>query len=126
MYLQYGSPFLLFTSWILLSALYTQQIAPSSSIRYLLLTKLPEMPGLPVWWGLAASWASMCKCFFFYLKFDLIFTLCRGNINLPRIFPLLGKSQLQVLSVIVSILLIAGHILMASLVKERVLLKSDR
>ncbi|KIM38864.1 hypothetical protein M413DRAFT_447558 [Hebeloma cylindrosporum] len=48
-----------------------------------------------------------------------------GNINLPRIFPFFGKSQLQVLSVVVSILLLGGHVLMASLVKERVLLKSD-
>ncbi|KAF8994064.1 major facilitator superfamily domain-containing protein [Cyathus striatus] len=46
-----------------------------------------------------------------------------GNINLPAYFPFLGKSQLQVLSVVVSVLLLAGHLVMAFLVKEKVLLK---
>lgn len=49
----------------------------------------------------------------------------RGNINLPKILPFLGRSQLQVLSVVVSFLLLAGHLLMATLVKERVLLKTS-
>jgi len=62
----------------------------------------------------------------FCSRFHSIFTFPRGNIDLPRIFPFLGKSQLQVLSVVVSILLLGGHIVMASLVKEKVLLKSDR
>ncbi|TFK31761.1 major facilitator superfamily domain-containing protein [Crucibulum laeve] len=44
-----------------------------------------------------------------------------GNMNLPKYFPFLGKSQLQVLSVIVSLLLLAGHSVMAVMVKERVL-----
>ncbi|KAF8963511.1 major facilitator superfamily domain-containing protein [Flammula alnicola] len=47
-----------------------------------------------------------------------------GNINLPRLLPFLGKTQLQVLSVIVSLLLLGGHTVMASLVKEKVLIKS--
>ncbi|KAJ2923915.1 hypothetical protein H1R20_g13179, partial [Candolleomyces eurysporus] len=48
-----------------------------------------------------------------------------GNIDLTRIFPFLGSTQLEVLSVVVSLLLLAGHIAMAFLVKERILLKSD-
>ncbi|KAF8627150.1 hypothetical protein AX17_006367 [Amanita inopinata Kibby_2008] len=48
-----------------------------------------------------------------------------GNINLPDILPFLGKSQLEVLSVVVSLLLFAGHITMAMLVKEKILLKDD-
>lgn len=47
-----------------------------------------------------------------------------GNINLPRLLPFLGKSQLQVLSIVVSGLLLAGHCVMAIFVKEKVLLKS--
>lgn len=47
-----------------------------------------------------------------------------GNVDLPRLLPFLGKSQLQVLSVVVSLLLLGGHILMATLVKEKVLLKT--
>ncbi|KAF5324984.1 hypothetical protein D9619_009553 [Psilocybe cf. subviscida] len=47
-----------------------------------------------------------------------------GNVNLPRLLPFLGKSQLQVLSVVVSGLLLAGHCVMAIFVKEKVLLKT--
>ncbi|KAG6864294.1 hypothetical protein C0991_010765 [Blastosporella zonata] len=46
-----------------------------------------------------------------------------GTIPLPAMFPFLGTTELEVLSVIVSILLLAGHATMAILVKERVLLK---
>ncbi|KJA17812.1 hypothetical protein HYPSUDRAFT_145931 [Hypholoma sublateritium FD-334 SS-4] len=46
-----------------------------------------------------------------------------GNINLARLLPILGNTQLQVLSVIVSVLLLGGHSLMAIFVKEKVLLK---
>ncbi|RDB28230.1 General alpha-glucoside permease [Hypsizygus marmoreus] len=46
-----------------------------------------------------------------------------GSIPLPKMLPFLGTTQLQVLSVIVSILLFAGHSIMAICVKERVLLK---
>jgi len=47
-----------------------------------------------------------------------------GNIsNLPHNLPFLGKTQLQVLSVIASLVLLAGHLLMAGLVKERVLVQ---
>lgn len=48
-----------------------------------------------------------------------------GNIDLIRIFPFLGDTQLEVLSVVVSILLLAGHLVMSILVKERVLLKTE-
>ncbi|KAG6906712.1 hypothetical protein DXG01_012453 [Tephrocybe rancida] len=47
-----------------------------------------------------------------------------GTIPLPTMFPFLGTTELEVLSVIVSILLLAGHTTMAILVKERVLLES--
>ncbi|THH15535.1 hypothetical protein EW146_g4950 [Bondarzewia mesenterica] len=49
-----------------------------------------------------------------------------GNVDMPSVFPLLGKSELQVLSVISSILLIATHLFTASMVKERVLLASSQ
>lgn len=45
--------------------------------------------------------------------------------DLPRLFPVFGKNQLQVLTVIVSFLLLAGHVLMAALVKERVLIQTN-
>ncbi|TFK21002.1 sucrose transporter [Coprinopsis marcescibilis] len=48
-----------------------------------------------------------------------------GNVNLTKTFPFFGKTQLQVLSVIVSIFLLVGHIVMAICVKERVLLKQN-
>jgi len=48
-----------------------------------------------------------------------------GNVDLPRILPFLGRTQLQVLSVVVSFLLLAGHLVMAVFVKERVLLKDS-
>jgi len=47
-----------------------------------------------------------------------------GNINLTRILPFLGESQLGALAVVVSLLLLAGHLTMALLVQERVLLES--
>ncbi|KAF6760581.1 sucrose transporter [Ephemerocybe angulata] len=48
-----------------------------------------------------------------------------GNVDLTRVFPVFGKTQLEVLSVVVSFLLLAGHLAMAFLVKERVLLKVE-
>lgn len=55
---------------------------------------------------------------------SLTYDATSGNFNLPRLLPILGKSQLQVLSVVVSGLLLAGHSVMAICVKEKVLLKS--
>ncbi|KAG6849814.1 hypothetical protein H0H93_004763 [Arthromyces matolae] len=49
-----------------------------------------------------------------------------GTIPLPSMFPFLGTTELEVLSVIVSILLLGGHTLMAVFVKERVLLKNTQ
>lgn len=46
-----------------------------------------------------------------------------GNINLLAIFPFLGKTQLQVLSFLTSVVLMATHGLTAYSVKERVLLR---
>lgn len=48
----------------------------------------------------------------------------RGNVDLPRIFPFLGRTQLQIQSVVVCVLFLAGHLVMAALVKERVLLNN--
>ncbi|KAJ2914560.1 hypothetical protein MD484_g5815, partial [Candolleomyces efflorescens] len=48
-----------------------------------------------------------------------------GNVDLTRVFPFLGGTQLEVLSVVVSFMLLAGHVVMAGLVKERILLKSN-
>ncbi|KAH0581106.1 General alpha-glucoside permease [Termitomyces sp. J132] len=47
-----------------------------------------------------------------------------GTIPLPKMFPFLGTTELEVLSVIVVVLLLGGHSLMAICVKERVLLTS--
>ncbi|KAG6899420.1 hypothetical protein C0993_010428 [Termitomyces sp. T159_Od127] len=47
-----------------------------------------------------------------------------GTIPLPKLFPFLGTTELEVLSVMVAVLLLGGHTLMAICVKERVLLKS--
>lgn len=47
-----------------------------------------------------------------------------GTIPLPKVFPFLGTTELEVLSVLVAVLLLGGHTLMAICVKERVLLKS--
>ncbi|KAG6894396.1 hypothetical protein C0992_006288 [Termitomyces sp. T32_za158] len=47
-----------------------------------------------------------------------------GTIPLPKMFPFLGTTELEVLSVMVAVLVLSGHTLMAICVKERVLLKS--
>ncbi|KAJ6617111.1 major facilitator superfamily domain-containing protein [Mycena sp. CBHHK59/15] len=46
-----------------------------------------------------------------------------GNLDLPSFLPFFGSSELQVLSVIVSVVLLAGHITTAVLVKENVLVR---
>lgn len=48
----------------------------------------------------------------------------RGNIDLTRLLPFLGKTQLEALSVVVSLLLLGCHLLTAGSVKEKILLKS--
>ena len=48
-----------------------------------------------------------------------------GGVDLPKTFPMFGKSQLQVLTVIASSLLLFGHLVMAWMVKEKVLIKSS-
>ncbi|KIY49686.1 MFS general substrate transporter [Fistulina hepatica ATCC 64428] len=49
-----------------------------------------------------------------------------GNINLPALFPFLGSSELEVLSVIVSLTLLGVHIFVAVCVKERILVNPRR
>ncbi|KAF9443657.1 MFS general substrate transporter [Macrolepiota fuliginosa MF-IS2] len=45
-----------------------------------------------------------------------------GNVDLTTMFPLFGRTQLQALSVIASCLLLGSHLVMAVLIKERILL----
>lgn len=45
-----------------------------------------------------------------------------GNLDLPSLLPFLGHAELEVFSIIVSFLLLAGHVSMALLIKEKVLL----
>lgn len=52
---------------------------------------------------------------------DLLF---RGNMDLPEVMPFFGDSQLKVLSVVLSIILLSAHFLVCTCVKERVLLKN--
>ncbi|KAF7308489.1 hypothetical protein HMN09_00697900 [Mycena chlorophos] len=47
-----------------------------------------------------------------------------GNLNLPTILPFLGSTELQVLSVIVVVLLLGGHLTTATLVREKVLIRA--
>ncbi|KAJ7473439.1 major facilitator superfamily domain-containing protein [Mycena latifolia] len=49
-----------------------------------------------------------------------------GNLDLPSLLPFLGpgSSELQVLSVIVSVLILTGHLITATLVKEQVLFRT--
>ncbi|KAI0060540.1 MFS general substrate transporter [Artomyces pyxidatus] len=49
-----------------------------------------------------------------------------GGIDMPNLLPFFGKTELQILSVVSSILLIGTHLTMASLVKERILLASGQ
>lgn len=44
-----------------------------------------------------------------------------GNVNLRNALPFFGKTQLQILCVVASLVLLGGHFTMATLVKERVL-----
>ncbi|KAJ7216334.1 hypothetical protein GGX14DRAFT_604390 [Mycena pura] len=53
-----------------------------------------------------------------------IFGFFVGNLDLPSFLPFLGSSELQVLSVIVSVLLLAGHFTTAAMVNEKVLVRS--
>ncbi|KAI0301333.1 hypothetical protein BC826DRAFT_1090061 [Russula brevipes] len=49
-----------------------------------------------------------------------------GGINLPALFPFLGQTELEVLSVVGSIILIGTHIATLTTVKERILLASGK
>ena len=63
---------------------------------------------------------------FFVYFLSLIYpSSTSGYIKLPHSLPFLGNSQLQVLSVIASLILLAGHLSMAVLVKERVLVQDS-
>ena len=47
-----------------------------------------------------------------------------GGINLPSLLPFFGRTQLEVLSVLGSIILIGTHVTTLAAVKERILLSS--
>ncbi|KAF5353770.1 hypothetical protein D9757_013859 [Collybiopsis confluens] len=47
-----------------------------------------------------------------------------GNLDLPSLLPIFGHTELQVLSVVTSLILFGSHLLMAATVQERVLVKS--
>ncbi|KAJ6545923.1 major facilitator superfamily domain-containing protein [Mycena sp. CBHHK59/15] len=50
-----------------------------------------------------------------------------GNLYLPSLLPFLGSSELQGLSVIVSVVILVGHLITAALVKEKLLVgKADQ
>ncbi|WVF67635.1 hypothetical protein IAT40_002393 [Kwoniella sp. CBS 6097] len=49
-----------------------------------------------------------------------------GNLDLPPVFPFLGKTQLQILSFMTSAILIVTHTFTSWAVSERVLLRDDR
>ncbi|KAI0279577.1 major facilitator superfamily domain-containing protein [Russula aff. rugulosa BPL654] len=49
-----------------------------------------------------------------------------GGINMPSLFPFFGRTQLEVLSVFGSVILIGSHITTLTAVKERILLSSGK
>lgn len=57
---------------------------------------------------------------------DVPYNLCSGNVKLPNLFPFLGKTQLQVLSVLSALLLLVTNGTTAYAVRERVLLEPPR
>ncbi|KAK0205153.1 major facilitator superfamily domain-containing protein [Desarmillaria ectypa] len=78
--------------------------------RALLVDTLPasQQPAANAWAAAMFSLGSVIGFFF-------------GNLDLPSLLPYLGHAELEVFSIIVSFLLLAGHVSMALLVKERVL-----
>ena len=50
---------------------------------------------------------------------------CRGNLDVTKVFPFLGKTDLEVLSVIGAFLLVATHLMTALSVKEKVVVSSQ-
>ncbi|PBL03151.1 MFS general substrate transporter [Armillaria gallica] len=79
--------------------------------RALLVDTLPasQQPAANAW---AAAMFSLGSVIGFFI----------GNLDLPSLLPFLGHAELEVFSIIVSFLLLAGHVSMALLVKEKVLL----
>lgn len=50
---------------------------------------------------------------------------CSGNLDLPPYLPFLGKTQLQILSFLTSVILMVAHIFTSWAVTERVLLRDE-
>jgi solute carrier family 45 protein 1/2/4 len=59
-----------------------------------------------------------------YLRSLFVLNQGSGGIDLPSLLPFLGHTQLEVLSVIGTIILIGTHLATITSVKERVLLSS--
>lgn len=92
-------------------------------------SKNKEMLGQVECLGRGRSQVSMCEYRFLpplAIHAWLKHTHIRGNINLLALFPILGKTQLQVLSFLTSVTLMATHGLTAYSVKERVLLRDKQ
>ena len=59
-----------------------------------------------------------------YLCYPFELNQGSGGINMPSLFPFFGRTQLEVLSVVGSAILIGSHVTTFTAVKERILLSS--
>ena len=59
-----------------------------------------------------------------YLRCPFELSYGSGGINMPSLLPLFGRTQLEVLSVVGSVILIGTHVTTFTAVKERILLSS--
>jgi solute carrier family 45, member 1/2/4 len=60
-----------------------------------------------------------------FINFFFFCDATSGNLDIPSIIPFLGETQLEGLTVIVSLLLLCCHLITAFMVREKVLLKPD-
>jgi solute carrier family 45, member 1/2/4 len=59
-----------------------------------------------------------------YLRCPFELNQGSGGINMPSLLPIFGRTQLEVLSVVGSVILIGSHVTTLTTVKERILLSS--
>ena len=59
-----------------------------------------------------------------YLRCQFELNQDSGGINMPSLLPIFGQTQLEVLSIVGSVLLIGTHLTTLASVKERILLAS--
>src|SRR5882762_4499831 len=81
--------------------------------------------GLQLWW-VSVPWVDFFCEFDVHYFFTTSIFLNRdsGGINLPSLFPFFGNTELEVLSVVGTIILIGTHLTTVLSVKERILLTS--